>query len=159
MYFPQTRGFVQNGFLRFPKLGDLFKSVLSVSPSLGICSKWFSVFPQAWGFVQIGFQCLPEPGEAFSRWKSRPAPFRRRPFAVLMVRHVLHHYSFLVFNIGLNAKLQKIPQTRPNTFRFYNFFTKNTPPIRKETEVAIDDFRFSILIFGELAPIPRCLSP
>ena len=28
---------------------------------------------------------------------------------------------------------------------------------RKETEAA--DFRFSILIFGELAPIPRCLSP
>ena len=58
-----------------------------------------------------------------------------------MVRHVLHRFSFLVFNIGLNAKLQKIPQTRPNIFRFYNFLTQNTPPRHKETE-AVTDFRF-----------------
>ena len=39
-----------------------------------------------------------------------------------------------------------------NSKRFPDYFLTKTPPRRKETEAA--DFRFSILIFGELAPIP-----
>ena len=41
-----------------------------------------------------------------------------------------------------------------NSKRFPDYFLTKTPPRRKKTEAA--DFRFSILIFGELAPIPRC---
>ena len=47
-----------------------------------------------------------------------------------------------------------VPCAPRNSKRFPDYFLTKTPPRRKETEAT--DFRFSILIFGEQAPIPRC---
>ena len=53
------------------------------------------------------------------------------------------------------TKIQKIIE---KTKHFPDYFlTKSTA--HKQRNGSRADFRFSILIFGELAPIPRCLTP
>ena len=51
--------------------------------------------------------------------------------------------------------MAKVQQKSEKIKHFPDYFLTKAPPRHEETEAATD-FRFSILIFWELAPIPRC---
>ena len=108
---------------------------------------------------KIAFQMLIFTAVGFLRpFGSKPAELERqiRPSGAPKLRSI-SAFSCIAVITDLFYSAAKIRLSEQKN-KFYVSFFVPPPPRHEETE-ALADFRFPILIFGELAPIPRCLCP